>query len=156
MNNLTQGGDKMCKVSITLSCFVLICVASVAMATPATTSQTWTFSDGNNPTAVDSGFVNAYGTPVANISTTGDPDYFGWMNIISNRQGVWVGEPLDITLTIPNQPTVNEENSYKEITLEMGYMQTVNWIQVIPSPVTGNVFEISRDILVDPTMGGKQ
>jgi len=146
------------KVNILISCFILIFVTSVTMAMPVwrtcppgqppTTYQQWTFDDADNP-AIPEFFNNQYGTPMAELSTTEmPPDYFGWLSVVDGRQGVWAGEPLIITLTIPNRPISDE---YKEIWLEMDFMPTLEWIKVTPNPIAGNVIkEIFRDIsLVD-------
>jgi len=146
------------RASVSFSCFILIFfVANIAIAMPVwrtcppgqppTTYQQWTFDDADNP-ALPEFFNNQYGTPMAGLSTTQvPPDYFGWLDVVNGRQGVWAGEPLNITLTIPNR---DEPDEYKEIWLEMDFMQTLGWINVTPSPVCGSVEEIFRDIsLVD-------
>lgn len=135
---------------VKVGCLILIFVTSVAMATPAITQQTWTFDDADNP-AIPESFSNAYGTPVANLSTDGDPNYFGWLDIVSNRHGVWTGEPLKIELIIPNNPV---PNAYKELWLEMDFMQNLDWMQLIPSDPTGSsVTEISRTISLPDSDG---
>lgn len=134
------------KLSIVVSCLILICVASVAMAMPATTLQTWNFSTSVNP-ALPECCSNAYGDPNATLYTTGNPASFMWWDSAYGRLGVWAGEPLGITLTIPNRI---EPDEYKEIWLEMDFMSTLEWIQVTPSYETsgeaGLIEEISRDI----------
>lgn len=133
----------MSKVSVTISCFILICVASVAMATPAITSQTWTFSDANNP-AYPTSLSNAFGTPTATLSTTGDTSLFGWEIEYYGRDGVWYGDPLGITLIIPNQPGTGD---YKEIWLTMDFIGTVDIpITITPFPGGGTVSIIDQDI----------
>jgi len=140
------------KTSISIGCFILIFVASVAMATSATTQQMWTFDDADNPAQPES-FTNSYGIPMANLSTTGDLNYFGWLDVVDSRQGVWAGEPLQIELIIHNNPL---PNAYKEIWLEMDFMQTLDSIEVIPSPVNGSsVIELSRDISLPDSYGWK-
>ncbi len=148
----------MSKVSISISCFILVFfVANVAIAMPVwqtnppgqppTTYQKWTFDDADNP-ALPEFFSNQYGIPMAELSTTQvPPDHFGWLDVVDGRQGVWAGEPLIITLTIPNRPISDE---YKEIWLEMDFQPMLEWINVTPNPVCGSVVEIYRDIsLVD-------
>lgn len=140
------------KLSVVVSCLILICAGSVAMAMPATTLQTWTFDDADNP-ALPECYDNQYGDPVAKLSTSGDPNYFGWLNVVNGRQGVWTGEPLKIELVIPNNPA---PNAYKEVWLEMDFMQNLDWIQLIPSDPNGSyVTEISRLVSSPDTNGWK-
>jgi len=140
----------MSRESFFLSCIITVFITSVASAcykpqcTGAYTLQTWNFDTLTNPTLPES-YDNIYGTPTAELSTPQTPpDYFGWMDVVDGRQGVWTGDPLAITLTIPNQPI---PNAYKEIWLEMDFQAVLEWINITPSPVEASVVEeIFRDI----------
>jgi len=140
----------MSKANIYLSCIIAVFITSVASAsvepqcTGAGTLQTWTFDTLTNPTLPEI-FDNQFGTPIAELCTTQNPpDLFGWMDITYGRQGVWSGDPLNIKLTIPNQPI---PNAYKEIWLEMDFQQNLESIKVTPSPVCCSIVEeIFRDI----------
>jgi len=111
------------KLVIYFSCLAVVFITNVAPAdytncTAACTSQTWSFDTPDNP-AIPEYYNNIYGTPTAELGTTEiPPDYFGWLDVVDGRQGVWTGEPLEITLTIPNQPI---PNAYKTIHLEMEF-----------------------------------
>jgi len=140
----------MSKTSISFVCLVAVFITSTASAcyepqcTGAATFQRWNFDTLTNPTLPEI-YNNIYGTPTAELSTTQNPPaYFGWLDVVDGRQGVWTGEPLQITLTIPNQPI---PNTYKEIHLEMEFQSILEWVKVTPSPVDGSIVEeISRDI----------
>jgi len=140
----------MSRASIYLCCLVTLFFTSAAPAIylpecpVGCTLQTWTFDTLTNPTAPEF-YDNIYDTPMAELSTTQPPpNYFGWMNVVDGRQGVWVGDPLQIELTIPNQRI---SNPYKLIHLEMEFQSILDYINVTPSPVGGStVEEISRDI----------
>jgi len=140
------------KSSIYFVCLVAVFITSIAPAyfkppsTPAITLQTWTFETLTNPHhTLPEFYNNKYGTPKAEISTTQNPpDYFGWLDVVNGRQGAWAGDPLNIKLTIPNQPI---PCAYKVIHLEMEFQPILDFIKVTPSPVYGSVVkEIFRDI----------
>jgi hypothetical protein len=135
----------MSRASIYLSCIIAVFITSIASAcyisecTGAYTIQTWSFNTLTNP-AIPESYDNIYGTPSAEMSTPQTPpDYFRWMDVVDGRQGVWIGDPLEITLTIPNQQLPNE---YKEIWLEMDFQAALDWINVKPNPLEASVVEV--------------
>ena len=138
----------MSRLSIFLGCLVAVFITSIASAcyqpqppcTGAYTLQTWTFAKLTNPCNIlPKPYCNKYGTPKAELSTTQDPpDYFGWLEVVDGRPGVWTGDPLHIKLTIPNQPI---PNAYKEIHLEMEFQSMLECVKVTPSPVCGSTVE---------------
>ena len=135
----------MSRLSIFLSCLIAVSITTIAAAgpLPGCTYQTWSFNDPNDPTSVDA--CNSYGPPTISLNTTGDLNNLGWLAGIDGRTGVWVGEPLNIELIIPNNPAAN---AYKEISLTMDFMQNLDLIAVYPHPVgTGfSIVEISSSV----------
>jgi len=140
----------MSRLSISIICLAAVFITSTASAcykpecTGAYTLQTWNFDTLTNPTSPEY-YNNIYGTPTAELGTTEiPPDYFGWLDVVDGRQGVWTGEPLEITLTIPNQPI---PNAYKTIHLEMEFQNILQWVRITPSPVDNSIVqETYRDI----------
>lgn len=118
------------RLSIYLICLIAVLFANVAAAAGCTT-QTWSFNYSTNPTSPEN-YCNSYGTPMATLSTSGNPSSFGWLAGIDGRTGIWTGEPLHIELIIPNNPAAN---AYKEISLTMEYLQNVDIITATPYPV---------------------
>jgi hypothetical protein len=123
-----MGENSMKKLKTVVVYCLCLCVGGAAWAgfswnpgDPGTTSQTWTFSSNNPNTAADTGYYNPYGTPTAAITAqqgNNNPFWLGWNAERFNRSGVWCGDPLVITLTIPNTPNTG---GYKELWLEVGY-----------------------------------
>jgi len=90
-----KGKMKMKRMLLTLMVCVLL--GAPALAVPSlgwdrgdegTTYQEWTFDDSDNP-ALPETDQNPYGTPVADISTTGLPWTFGHAAVYLDRPGVW-------------------------------------------------------------------
>jgi len=95
------------------------------------TWQEWGFDTPDNP-AIPELFENP-GVPTAFIEAlTGDhvPEP-GWKTTYLGRSGVWAGDPLRITLNIPNFP---EPNPFKEIWIEVGYLGVITLADIVDPP----------------------
>lgn len=133
----------MSRLSIIVSCFILIFATSTTMAGVAYTYQRWDFENDDNPaypdptTLIQSGVC---GDPTANLYTTGNPSLFYWSPDYIGRDGVWGGEPLIVELTIPNSNFIPPD-SYKTISLEMDFRGTLDpsSINIFTDPKGGSV-----------------
>jgi hypothetical protein len=93
------------------------------------TWQEWTFDTEQNPASPEQ-FYNPYGNPA--IQLTGDDGSvpFAWNN------GVWMGDPVVATITVPNNPVANPS---KTIWFEMVYKAVDS---ILPSVSVGKGYEV--------------
>jgi hypothetical protein len=129
------------------------CLASMSWSRgdPGSTWQDWTFNDGANPKVADA-YFNSYGIPTASITPlpgTIPPFMIGWHSSWDGRQGVWVGDPVKIDLTIPNTPFTG---GYKEVWMEVGFEGIISaGFPILSAP--GTVTEIPGSRTVTPAEG---
>ena len=117
---------------LVLLMILAVCGIASAVVMPTETSQRWDFSTSANPAMAE--FVDNYYAPngvwadINRVGTTGvDPV---WSN------GIWSGESVKFTANIPN--TFNTApDSYKEITVEIGYR---GYIDLANVKAWGNTF----------------
>jgi hypothetical protein len=112
---------------------------------PGSTYQVWTFDDADQVGVVPEIDENPFGTATADIGG----NVFGWAaGPYLGRYGVWAGDPLEITLDIPNQ---KYPNTYKEIWIEIGHRA---WLEIDVQPLPGGRVVALGDPVSEPWVTG--
>ena len=140
--------------------WIIYCAVVLAMASSsvfggiASTYQSWTFDDADNPAAPEA-VNNPYGNPVATITITDGScgAAADWYADFMGRTGVWASEITTATLVIPNSPFTGP-NTYKDIWVEMGYRTILLEDTVVVANMPGLVVETLEQTITPTTMYG--
>lgn len=105
------------------------------------TWQEWTFDTAANPANPEQ-FYNPYGNPSIEFTGTGGSVPFMW------KSGVWMGDPVVATITVPNNPQANPS---KTIWFEMIYKAVDS---ILPSVSAGKGYDVEQTYFNDRTYSG--
>jgi hypothetical protein len=109
--------------------------------TDGSTWQEWTFDTAQNPASPEQ-FYNPYGNPAIQLTGSGGSVPFMWKN------GVWMGDPVWATITVPNNP---QPNPYKTIWFEMVYKAVDS---ILPGVSAGQGYRIEQSYFSDRAYSG--
>lgn len=105
------------------------------------TWQEWTFDTAANPASPEQ-FYNPYGDPVMQLTGSDGSVPFMWNN------GVWMGDPVVATITVPNNPVANPS---KTIWFEMIYKAVDS---TLPSVSAGQNYQAEQTYFSDRVYSG--
>ncbi|MHC4926297.1 MAG: PEP-CTERM sorting domain-containing protein [Planctomycetota bacterium] len=124
---------------------VMISAPAMAVVSPVT-DQCWTFTDqpfGNSFAFADAGYLNDFGKPTMTLSDMSSQQDLEWVEDGSyNGDGYMQGTAFKIIIDVPNQP---EYNDHKELTLQMIYRGTIDFLWIVDAETGQHFTQVSQN-----------